>query len=57
MADTRKDTENVTTIPFEIFFLQSLYAENIISKTVFDLTYDDLQKELNKTNRRTEICQ
>lgn len=33
--------------PFEVFYLKELLAEGIITKELFDMTYNQLMKELN----------
>lgn len=50
---TGEDSVNVSTLPFELFYLKELLAEGIISKDLFDMTYNQLTKESNKQMEET----
>ena len=41
--------------PFEFFYLKELYAEGIITKELFDMTYAQLKREIEKTNEGEEV--
>lgn len=41
--------------PFEFFYLRELYAEGVITKELFDMTYAQLKRELEKSNEMEEL--
>lgn len=47
--------ENFAKEPFEFFYLKELFAEGIITKDLFDMTYAQLKRELEKTNEGEEV--